>query len=119
MPVLRSVQDERGITNMAVNHVVFFKFKEKAKLEEIDQHMKMFQQLSKTISGIIDYSAGKTFKVGYEPTADYDCMHCVTFESEKTLEKYYFHEKHREFINKNKHMWDDVLVLNSYIELYK
>ena len=103
---------------MAVNHVVFFKFKEGASQDEINQHMSMFQQLSETVSGITDYSAGKAFGVEYESTADYDCMHCVKCESEADLEAYFFNDKHKEFIEKNKHLWEDVLVLNADIEKY-
>ncbi len=78
----------------------------------------MFQQLSETIPGIVSYSAGKAFKVKYEGTADFDCMHCVTCESEKALEAYFFHEDHKKFIKQNEHIWENAMVLNSNIEVY-
>jgi hypothetical protein len=98
---------------MVVNHIVFFKFKETAKPSEVDSHMEMFAALAKTIPGILSYSAGKTFRVDYEATGDYDCMHCLKCESEQALENYFHHEAHRNFISQNQHIWQDVLVVNT------
>lgn len=100
---------------MTINHIVYFKFEENAKAEEIKRHMDMFEALSKSVPGVLSYSAGKTFCVSYENTADYDAVHCLTFESEKQMEKYFFHNEHQIFIEKNKSIWQDVLVVNAKI----
>lgn len=101
---------------MAVNHIVCFKFNESAQPEDIARHMEMFEALSKTIPGIVSYSAGKSFKVAYESTADYDSVHCLMCETEQALESYCHHEAHQEFIAQNKHIWQNVFVINAHVE---
>ncbi len=101
---------------MAVNHIVCFKFNESATKDEIKQHMQMFAALSQTIPGIVSYSAGKSFGVAYESTADYDSVHVLVCESEEALESYFHHEAHQEFINQSKHIWENVLVINAQTE---
>lgn len=98
---------------MAVQHIVYFKFKETANPAEVARHMDAFAALSYTIPGIVSYSAGKTFGVDYEATGDYDTMHCLKCESEQALESYFHHEAHKSFIEENKHLWQDVLVVNA------
>ncbi len=101
---------------MAVNHIVCFKFNENTAPEDIAKHMKMFAGLSETIPGIISYSAGKSFGVAYEPTADYDSVHCLACESEQALESYFHHEAHQAFIARNKHIWRSVFVINAQVD---
>ena len=98
---------------MAVNHVVYFKFTDDAAPERIQAHMSAFDALGKAIPGITGYSAGKTFSVDYEKTGDYDSVHIVVYESEKALEDYFHHEKHKTFIEDFKDIWKDVLVVNA------
>jgi hypothetical protein len=98
---------------MAVKHIVYFGFKQDASPVAINQHMEMFAALANTISGITDYSAGHTFKVDYESTADYDVLHCVTCESRLALEAYFHHPAHQAFIEANKAIWQDVMVVNA------
>ena len=100
---------------MAVNHIVYFKFSSTVKEEDVKKHMAMFKELADSVSGITAYSAGKAFKVSYEDTADYDSVHCVSFESKQALENYFFDERHNNFIEQNKHLWADVLVVNAEI----
>ncbi len=100
---------------MPVKHIVCFKFKEKAQPHEIQKHMDMFAALSK-IPGILAHSAGKTFGVAYETTADYDSVHCLTCESEQALESYFHHEEHQTFIAQNRHIWENVFVINAQEE---
>jgi len=97
---------------MAVQHIVCFKFKDQVAAGDIDRHMEMFAALTEKIPGITAYSAGRTFKVGYEKTGDYDVAHCLTCESRETLESYFFHEAHQAFGAANRHLWQDVLVVN-------
>ncbi len=98
---------------MAVTHTVLFKFKRDASAAQISRHMNMFAALADSIPGITAYSAGHTFKVDYENTADYDVMHCLTCESRPALEAYFHHPAHQAFIEANKAIWQDVLVVNA------
>ena len=98
---------------MAVKHIVYFGFKQDASPADIDRHMEMFAALSNTIPGITGYSAGHTFKVDYESTADYDVIHCLTCESRSVLEDYFHHPAHQAFIETNKAIWQDVMVVNA------
>ncbi len=100
---------------MAVNHIVYFKFKEDAKKDEIKKHMDMFEALSTSVPGVISYSAGETFSVSYEETGDYDVMHCLKYDTEQQLENYFFNPEHKAFIEQNKSIWQDVLVVNAQI----
>jgi len=100
---------------MAVNHIVYFKFKQTAKQHEIKKHMDMFAALGASIPGVISYSAGETFAVSYEDTADYDVMHCLSCDSKQQLENYFFHPDHQVFIEQNKSIWQDVLVVNAKV----
>ena len=101
---------------MAVNHIVCFKFKENTAIEDIVMHMQMFAGLSKSIPGIVSYSAGQSFGVAYEATADYDSVHCLMCESAQALESYFHHEAHQQFIAQNKHIWQNVFVINGQID---
>lgn len=37
---------------MALNHVVYFKFKDSAKPDEIEKHMVVFEEIAQTILGV-------------------------------------------------------------------
>lgn len=99
-----------------VQHVVAFKFKEGASDAAIQQHMDDFAGLQDKISELRSYEAGKTFKVAYESTADYDVMHYTTFANEADMETYFNHPDHQKFIADNKDSWADVFVSNSRVE---
>jgi hypothetical protein len=43
-------------------------------------------------------------------------MHCVKFASQEALETYFFHEAHQAFIEENKDLWQDVIVINADIQ---
>ena len=103
-------------TESFVQHIVAFKFKEDASPEAIQKHMDDFGGLKAKISEIRSYEAGKTFKVTYEPTADYDVMHYTTFANEADMEVYFNHPDHQQFIEENKDSWADVFVSNSRVE---
>jgi hypothetical protein len=99
-----------------VQHVVAFKFKEGTSAEAMQQHMDNFAGLQDKISELRSYEAGKTFKVAYESTADYDVMHYTTFANEADLEVYFNHPDHQKFIADNKNSWANVFVSNSRVE---
>lgn len=94
-------------------HVVCFKFKAGTSQVAIAQHMQSFAALKDSIPFIKGYSAGPTFKVSYEKTADYDVMHIVSFTTEADMEKYFHHPAHRRFIEEHKANWEQVIVINS------
>ncbi|MFS8616478.1 MAG: Dabb family protein [Solitalea sp.] len=96
-----------------VQHMVCFKFKEGVTPEQKQQHMNDFAALKDSIPELKTYSGAYTFKVSYENTADYDCMHLTGFDSEEDLETYFYHPAHQRFIERNKDNWADVIVVNS------
>lgn len=93
--------------------MVCFKFKEGVTAEQKQQHMDDFAALKDSIPELKTYSGAYTFKVSYENTADYDCMHLTGFDSEEDLETYFYHPAHQRFIERNKDNWADVIVVNS------
>ncbi|MGB3780664.1 MAG: Dabb family protein [Tunicatimonas sp.] len=99
-----------------LQHVVAFKFKEGTPAEAVQQHMDDFAGLQDKIPELRSYEAGKTFKVAYESTADYDVMHYTTFANEADMEVYFNHPDHQKFIADNKDSWADVFVSNSRVE---
>ena len=103
-------------TESFVQHVVAFKFKEGTSEKARQQHMNDFAGLQDKIPELRSYEAGKTFKVAYESTADYDVMHYTTFANEADMEVYFNHPDHQKFIADNKDSWADVFVSNSRVE---
>ena len=99
-----------------IQHVVAFKFKEGTTAEARQKHMDDFGGLKSKIPEIRSYEAGKTFKVSYESTADYDVMHYTTFANEADMKVYFDHPDHQKFIADNKANWADVFVSNSKVE---
>ncbi|MGB3850383.1 MAG: Dabb family protein [Tunicatimonas sp.] len=99
-----------------LQHVVAFKFKEGISAEAAQQHMDDFAGLQDKIPELRSYEAGKTFKVAYESTADYDIMHYTTFANEADMEVYFNHPDHQKFIADNKDSWADVFVSNSRVK---
>jgi hypothetical protein len=103
-------------TESFVQHVVAFKFKEGTSAEAIQKHMDDFAGLQDKITELRSYEAGKTFRVAYESTADYDVMHYTTFANEADMEVYFNHPDHQKFIEENKDSWENVFVSNSRVE---
>ena len=99
-----------------VQHVVAFKFKEGTSEKARQQHIDDFAGLQDKIPELRSYEAGKTFKVAYESTADYDVMHYTTFANEADMEVYFNHPDHQKFIEENKGSWANVFVSNSRVE---
>lgn len=93
-------------------HIVCFKFKATATAADKEKHMAYFASLKDSVPGITGYSAGTTFPVQYEKTADYDCFHIVTFANEADIETYFHHPAHQRFIEANKNSWEGAFVVN-------
>lgn len=99
-----------------IQRIVAFKFKEEASQEAIQQHMNQFAALKDSIPQIQSYRAGQTFPADYEGTGDYDVLHYSTFESEEAIKTYFNHPAHQRFIEANKDIWANVMVLNSHVQ---
>lgn len=93
--------------------IVCFKFKENATAEQIQKHMDELSGLQKKIPQIIHYSAGKTIPGDFGALPEYDVMHYLTFNTPNDIDDYFRHEQHNEFIQRNKEIWEKVLVINS------
>lgn len=100
----------------SIQRIVAFKFKEGTSEEAIEQHMNHFAALKDSIPQIQSYRAGQTFPADYEGTGDYDVLHYSTFESEEAIEEYFNHPAHQRFIEANKDIWENVIVLNSQVQ---
>ncbi|HEY9561618.1 MAG TPA: Dabb family protein [Anseongella sp.] len=107
------VSDNAAAPAPKVLHTVCFKFKEGTTEEQKARHMADFAALKDSIPEVKSYSGAYTFEVSYEKTADYDCMHVAGFNSEEDLESYFHHPAHQRFIERNKDVWADVIVVNS------
>jgi hypothetical protein len=94
-----------------IQHFVFFKFKESAQPEAIQQHLQMFAALPALIPEIGSYTAGVALE-GEQPKK-FDTAHYVTFENQDDLAVYLPHPAHQAFIAANKANWQEVLVVDS------
>jgi hypothetical protein len=96
--------------------IVCFKFKENATEEAIRQHMDGFKQLKDAIPQIVAYSGGLAVSGDRGATPDYDSLHILTFASLEDIEQYFHHDRHQRFIQKNREIWNKVLVLNAHVK---
>lgn len=96
-----------------IQHFVCFKFKEGASAEAIQQHLAMFAALKAKIPQIVDYAGGPTVS---SEERKFDTAHNVIFASLDDLNIYQPHEAHQQFIEANKAIWDEVLVVDSEIQ---
>jgi hypothetical protein len=96
--------------------VVCFKFVSGATEESIQHHLDRFKQLKSLIPQIVSYSGGRVVASETHPSLPYDTVHYVTFASLADIDLYFHHEAHQRFIEENKPIWDNVLVLDSLIE---
>ena len=98
-----------------IQHFVCFKFKPDTSQVEIQKHMEMFASLEEKISQITSYRGGKVLE-GFEGAEKYDTAHYVTFANKSDVDIYFYHEAHQEFIESNKNIWADILVIDSEIQ---
>ncbi len=98
---------------MPVQRIVCFKFKEGTSEEAIEQHMEDFAAMQPAIPQIIEYRGGRTKPGDNNRPPDFDTMHYVTYASMEDIDEYLPHPAHRHFIERNREIWANVLVLNS------
>ena len=99
---------------MMIQRIVCFKFKEDATETDIKSHMDDFKSMKEKIPQVLSYSAGKTIPGDFGKSPEYDVMHYMTFENKKSVDEYSEHEVHQTFIQRNKEIWENVLVINSF-----
>ena len=99
---------------MPYQRVVCFKFIATATSEQIGAHMQDFLELCDAIPGITEYRAGHVMPEGTTPK--YDSLHYLVFADEEGIQRYFNHPAHQRFIQRNRPIWEDVLVLNAPID---
>ncbi len=100
---------------MLYQRIVCFKFKAGASDEAIRFHMQSFSDLKEAIPQIVSYSGGLTTPEKAGDVPKFDSLHYLTFAAEDDISLYHDHPAHLQFIEDNKAIWEDVLVLNAPI----
>lgn len=100
---------------MPIQRIVCFKFKPGTPEGAIQQHMADFAGMKDFIAQIEEYRGGLTKPGDYNSPPDFDTMHYMTFANMEAIDIYFHHEAHQRFIERNKAVWDHVLVLNSEV----
>ncbi|MBZ0293996.1 MAG: Dabb family protein [Anaerolineae bacterium] len=98
---------------MTIQRVVCFKFKADVSDLDIQKHVADFAALKAAIPQIRTYSGGLCRSGDHGAAPQYDILHYMTFASMDDVEVYYHHEAHQQFVQANRHLWENVLVLNS------
>lgn len=98
---------------MTIQRIVCFKFKEGTPEEAIQQHMDDFAAMQPAIPQIIEYRGGRTKPGDNNRPPDFDTMHYLTYASMDDIDVYLPHPAHRRFIELNREIWANVLVLNA------
>lgn len=101
---------------MLIQRIVCFKFKPGTSEEAIRQHMADFAAIQPAVEQVREYHAGRTQPGDDNAAPAFDVMHYLTFASMDDIEIYRPHPAHQRFIERNKGIWENVLVLNSEIE---
>jgi hypothetical protein len=96
-----------------IQRIVCFKFKANSSPAAIEQHMREFAQLKDSIPHIVSYRAGVTVVADLTAKGDYDVMHYCTYRNEAEVKRYAVHPAHQRFIQRNRAIWEKVLVINS------
>ncbi len=99
---------------MPYQRVVCFRFTAAATPEQIQAHMEDLAGLRDAVPGITEYRAGRVMPEGTTP--QYDSLHYLVFEDEEGIQRYFNHPAHQRFIQRNRPIWEDVLVLNTPID---
>jgi hypothetical protein len=98
---------------MAIQRIVCFKFKEGIGEAERKRHLADFKALKAAIPQILSYSAGRTIPGEKNAMPDYDVMHYLTYATPADIQIYVDHPAHRAFVDRNRTLWDKVLVMAS------
>ena len=96
-----------------IQRIVCFKFKRDATLAAIQQHMRGFAGLKDSIPYILSYQVGPTVRGDLSKIPAYNIIHYTTFRSEEEIRLYSVHPVYLRFIEQNKSIWENVLVVNS------
>ena len=98
---------------MPIQRIVCFKFKEGVSAEAIQQHMQDFAAMKDAIPQIQEYRGGLTKPGDNQRAPDFDAMHYITYACLEDIDLYIPHPAHQFFINRNREIWEQVLVLNA------
>jgi hypothetical protein len=99
-----------------IRHSVYFKFRPETDAASRAQHITDFAALPGKISAIAGYEAGAVFAgPDAKGGAEFDVAHQVLFHDRDGLEAYIPHPAHREFIDRNRSIWEHVLVVDAEI----
>jgi hypothetical protein len=96
-----------------IQRIICFKFKANTSPQAIEQHMREFAQLKDSIPHILTYRAGFTVPAELTAKGDYDVMHYCTYRNEEEVKRYAAHPAHQRFIQRNRAIWEKVLVINA------
>ena len=94
-----------------IKHVVSFKFKEDAKIEEIEKLQNSFLMLKDKIPDVLSISGGKN---NSPENLNKGFSHCfvITFLNEQARKEYIPHPKHQEFVSQLRPIIEDVFVID-------
>ena len=93
-------------------HVVLFKFKEEATLEQIKHIEDEFRKLPSKIDTIVDFEWGTNQTVEADLAQGYTHCFLVTFDDKKGLETYLPHPDHKAFVAIIRPLLDEVHVFD-------
>ena len=102
---------------IVVQRIVCFNFKKGTDEAKIQAHMDDFASLADKIPQIKKYYGGRAISGELGAPADYDSLHYVHFHSMEDVDIYFHHPEHKEFIERNRDIWEKgVLVLNAELD---
>ena len=94
--------------------IVCVKFKKGVETAAVEQHMNGFAALKHEIPQVVGYTSGKTI-LPNQAVADYDVVHYLTFQTEGDITVFEKSAAYRDFVNKNKGIWEKTLIVNADI----
>jgi carbohydrate esterase-like sialic acid-specific acetylesterase/stress responsive alpha/beta barrel protein len=94
-----------------VHHMVFFKFKDSAEKDKIDEVNRAFAALPKKVSGLLGYESGPNI---LEPAFNkgFNAGYLLTFTNGRARDDYLIHPAHKEFGKLVGPVLDEVLVVD-------
>jgi hypothetical protein len=98
-----------------IQRIVSFRFKPGTEKNAIQAHMDHFARLKDEIPQIQTYSGGLAIPDEHGNLPKFDSLHIATYQSMVDVDAYFHHPAHQKFIEAQKEIWADVLVLNSEI----
>ena len=101
---------------MKIQRIICFRFKKEATEADRQKHMDELAALKTAVPQIKSYNGGRGLSGDWGTAPSYDTLHVMTFESMADVDEYFNHPAHQQFIEANKHIWDDALVLNATLD---